>query len=252
MLFQDYPGFQSIMNKGTLPEKRNQTIDLIRGIDIVFMVLFNYSVTLRYFGLINIQADLFYRSLPLVIASIFIFLSGAAAYASFEKNKENFGRRYFIRGGKLLIFAAFITLFTAIFVPEGTVYFGILHFFAISSFLIPIFMKYHDLNPIAAVLIILSGIYLQTKEFSFPYLLWLGFMPENFTTFDYFPMLPWLGVLLLGIYSGKNIMTRTNNIKFNNISAEVFVFWGRNSLTVYLIHQPLLIFFLMLVGYRIF
>jgi len=243
------------MNKGTLPKKsqfRNQTIDLIRGVDIVFMVLFNYSVTLRYFGLLNIQPDLHYRSLPLVIASVFIFLSGAVAYASFENNKENFGRRYFIRGTKLLIFAAFITLFTAIFVPEGTVYFGILHFFAISSFLIPVFMKYHDLNPVAAVLIILSGIYLQTRDFSFPYLLWLGFMPEDFTTFDYFPLLPWLGVLLLGIYSGKSIMTRTNHIKFNNKSAKVFIFLGKNSLTVYLIHQPLLIFFLMLIGYRLF
>jgi uncharacterized membrane protein len=244
-----------MMNKGTLPIKsllRNQTIDLIRGVDIVFMVLFNYSVTLRYFGLLHIQPDIYYRSLPLVIASVFIFLSGAAAYASFENNKENFARRYFFRGGRLLVFAAFITLFTAIFVPEGTVYFGILHFFALSSFIIPVFMKYNGLNPIAGVLIILSGIYLQTRDFSFPYLLWLGFMPENFTTFDYFPLLPWLGVLMLGIFSGKSIIERTGQFKFNNRSAKAFVFLGRNSLTVYLIHQPILIFFLVLIGYRVF
>jgi uncharacterized membrane protein len=243
------------MNKGTLPDKshlRNQTIDLIRGIDIVFMVLFNYTVTLRYFGLINLQPDIYYRSLPLVIASIFIFLSGAAAYASLENNKEHFARRYFKRGGKLLVFAAFITLFTAIFVPEGTVYFGILHFFAISSFFVPFFMKYNELNPISGVLIILSGIYLQTMDFSFSYLLWLGFMPRNFTTFDYFPLLPWLGVLLLGIFSGKSIVAKTSHIKYNKKSAEVFVFLGRNSLTVYLLHQPLLISFLMLIGYRVF
>ncbi len=244
-----------IMNTGSMPNKyhtRNQTIDILRGVDIVFMVLFNYSVTLRYFGLLNIQPDLYYSSLPLVIASIFIFLSGAAAYASFMNNKENFGRRYFIRGGRLLAFSAFITLFTAIFVPEGTVYFGILHFFAVSSFLVPVFMKYNELNPIAGVLIILSGIYLQTRDFSFTYLLWLGFMPENFTTFDYFPLLPWLGVLLLGIFSGKNIIERTKNIKFNNKLAGAFVFLGRNSLMVYLIHQPLLIALLMLIGYRLF
>ena len=231
---------------------RNQTVDLIRGVDMVFMVLFNYSVTLNYFGLLHMQPDLFYRSLPLVIASIFIFLSGAAAYASFENNKENFARRYFTRGIRLLVFAAFITLFTAIFVPEGTVYFGILHFFAISSFLVPVFIKYNELNPIAGILIILSGIYLQTREFSYPYLLWLGFIPENFTTFDYFPLLPWLGLLCLGIFSGKSIITKTGHIKFNNKSAEVFVFLGRNSLTVYLIHQPLLISFLMFIGYSVF
>lgn len=243
------------MNIVKHPDKtllRNQTIDLIRGVDIVFMVLFNYTVTLRYFGLIGIRPDLYYRSFPIVVASVFIFLSGAAAYASFKNNKDNFSRRYFIRGGKLVVFAAFVTLFTAIFVPEGTVYFGILHFFAISSFFIPVLMKYNELNLPAGVLIILSGIYLQTRDFSFPYLLWLGFMPENFTTFDYFPLLPWLGVLVLGIYSGKSIITKTGHIKFNNKAAATFVFLGRNSLTVYLIHQPLLIFFLMLTGYKLF
>ncbi|MCE8423024.1 MAG: DUF1624 domain-containing protein, partial [Candidatus Methanoperedens sp.] len=152
-------------------QKRVQSIDFIKGVDIVFMVIFNYSVTLRYFGLIDIQPDLFYRLFPLIIASIFIFLSGSTAHASFENDRENFSRRYLFRGVKLLIFAAFITIFTKMFVPDGTVYFGILHFFAISSFLMPIFIKYDKLNLIAGILIILSGIYLQMKEFSFVYLL---------------------------------------------------------------------------------
>jgi uncharacterized membrane protein len=98
----------------------------------------------------------------------------------------------------------------------------------------------------------LSGIYLQTREFSFPYLLWLGFMPENFTTFDYFPLIPWLGVLLLGIFSGKSIYKKTGHITFKNKLPGAFVFLGRKSLTVYLIHQPALISILMLTGYRLF
>ncbi len=243
------------MNTGLTHDKyhtRNQTIDLIRGIDIIFMVLFNYSVTLRYFGLLDIKPDLYYNSLPMIIASIFIFLSGNAAYVSFENNKENFGRRYFARGGKLLIFAAFITLFTSIFVPDGTVYFGILHFFAISSFLVPVFIKYARLNLIAGVLIILAGFLLQTTKVDFPYLLWLGFMPQYFTTFDYFPLMPWLGVLLLGIYSGKSVIEKTGHITFRHKLANVFIFLGRNSLTVYLIHQPLLVALLMLLGYSLF
>ncbi len=113
-----------------LEQGRNQMVDLIRGIDIVFMVLFNYSVTLSYFRLINMPSNfLYWFVLPILIAVIFIFVSGVAAHISFEKNKENFRKKYFIRGGKLLIFAAIITLFTYIFVPEGTIFFGILHFF---------------------------------------------------------------------------------------------------------------------------
>ncbi|HEY9207055.1 MAG TPA: heparan-alpha-glucosaminide N-acetyltransferase [Candidatus Methanoperedens sp.] len=232
---------------------RNQFIDLVRGIDLILMVLFNYSVTLGYFGLIQKPPDFLYSFIfPRAIASIFIFLSGVVAYISYENRKNDFSRRYFMRGGKLLIFAAFITLFTYMFVPEGTIYFGILHFFAAGSFLVPFFIRYSRMNLVAGVLIILTGVFLQQREFDFPYLLWLGFMPENFSTFDYFPLIPWLGVLMLGIYSGKNIAGRTAYIKFENRLAGIFKLLGEHSLTVYLLHQPVLVILLMVSGFKTF
>lgn len=233
--------------------ERIQTIDIIRGVDIVLMILFNYSVTLDYFRIINMLPGFFYSFVfPRAIASVFIFISGAAAYVSFEKSKENFGKKYYIRGVKLIFFAILITLFTYIFVPARAVYFGILHFFAISSFLVPFFIKYNKLNLVAGLLIALPGFYLQLTEFDFSYLLWLGFTPENFSTFDYFPLIPWLGVLMLGIYSGKCIIKRTVNIKFKSRFAAVFMFLGKNSLAIYLIHQPVLVLLLMALGFNIF
>ncbi len=236
-----------------LMQERIQTIDIIRGVDIVLMILFNYSVTLSYFRLINMPPDFLYRFVfPRAIASVFIFISGAAAYVSFENHRENFSKRYFIRGVKLIVFAILITLFTYIFVPAGTVYFGILHFFAISSFLVPVFIKYNTLNLVAGLLIALPGFYLQLTEFDFSYLLWLGFTPENFSTFDYFPLIPWFGVLLLGMYSGKYVVERTVNIKSEGKLADIFSVLGKNSLTIYLIHQPALILLLMVLGFKIF
>ncbi len=232
---------------------RNQFIDLVRGIDLILMVLFNYSVTLGYFGLIQRPSGFLYSFIfPRAIASIFIIISGVAAYISHESRKNDFTTRYFLRGVKLLIFAAFITLFTHIFVPEGTIYFGILHFFAASSFLVLFFIKYRRLNLVAGVLIILAGFFLQQKEFDFPHLLWLGLMPENFSTFDYFPLIPWLGVLMLGIYSGKNIVERTAYFKFENRLAGIFKFLGKHSLTIYLLHQPVLVILLMVSGFKTF
>ncbi len=233
--------------------ERIQAIDLVRGVDIILMVLFNYSVTLSYFGIIQAQSDfLYWRVFPISIASIFIFLSGAAARISFENHKEGFGKRYFTRGLKLLIFAAFVTLFTSIFVPEGTIYFGILHFFAASSFLVPLFIKYNRLNLVAGLSIVTAGFYLQQTEFNFSYLFWLGFMPQDFSTFDYFPLIPWLGVLLLGVYSEKYIAGKTSNIRFKNKLAGKFMFLGKNSLTVYLVHQPILIIILLALGFKLF
>ncbi len=237
----------------SLKRDRIQAIDLARGVDIVLMILFNYSVTLSYFGLIRMPSDFLYSFLfPRAVASIFIFLSGVAAYASFESSKDNFNERYYRRGLKLLFFSMFVTLFTYIFVPEGTVLFGILHFFAFTSFLMPFFIRYNRLNLIAGLLISLSGIFLQRMEFGFSYLFWLGFTPENFTAFDYFPLIPWVGILLLGIYSGKYIIRRTAGMKFENKLVSIFAFLGKNSLTIYLIHQPVLVILLFVSGFKLF
>lgn len=236
-----------------LEQDRIQAIDFVKGIDIIFMVLFNYSITLDYFNLIRIPSSSLYRYiLPVSIASIFIFISGVTSYISYQKQKKKLTRNYFIRGIKLLFYAILITLFTYVFVPRNTIFFGILHFFAVTSFLIPIFIKYNKLNLIAGLWLILSGVYLQQQTFGFSYFFWLGFIPENFSTFDYFPMIPWLGVILLGIYYGKYIDEKTQKIKFNSNFSNIFKFLGKHSLTVYLIHQPLLILFLIVFGFKLF
>lgn len=242
------------MLENSLPKKnRIQAIDLIKGIDILFMVLFNYSVTLNYFNLIRIPPDyLYHRVLPISIASVFIFISGVAAYVSYEKHKEISTRKYFLRGVKLLFFAILITLFTYVFVPRNAIFFGILHFFAITSFLIPVLLKYNKLNLIAGLSIIISGIYLQQQTFNFSYLFWLGFIPKEFSTFDYFPLIPWMGVILLGIYYGRYFVEKTANINFKSKYSGIFIFLGRNSLTVYLFHQPLLILILTATGLKLF
>lgn len=236
-----------------LEQDRIQAIDFVRGIDIIFMVLFNYSITLDYFNLIRIPSSSLYRYiLPVSIASIFIFISGVTSYISYQKQKEKVTRKYLIRGIKLLFYAILITLFTYVFVPRNAIFFGILHFFAVTSFLIPVFIKYNKLNLIAGLLFILSGVYLQQQTFGFSYFFWLGFIPENFSTFDYFPMIPWMGVILLGIYYGKYIAEKTQKIKFNSNFSNIFKFLGKHSLTVYLIHQPLLILFLIVFGFKLF
>ena len=144
-----------------------------------------------------------------------------------------------------------ITLFTYVFVHQKTVYFGIIHFFAVSSFLIPFFITRKNLNIIASISIILAGFYLQQTEFNFSYLFWLGFVPENLSTFDYFPLIPWLGVILLGILSGKLIVGNTSNIKFKSRISRAFASFGKHSLTIYLFHQPALVILLIALGFQI-
>jgi uncharacterized membrane protein len=241
------------IEKPLLEQERIQVIDLIKGIDIIFMVLFNYSVTLDYFRVIPKPSDYLYQYiLPISIASIFIFMSGVTSYINYEKHKEKLTRKYFIRGIKLLFFASLITLFSYVFVPEYAIFFGILHFFAVSSFLIPFFIKYNELNLVAGLSIILSGVYLRQHTFNFSYLFWLGFVPEDLSTFDYFPLIPWFGVILLGVHYGKYIIEKTANMRFKGEISSIFTFLGKHSLTVYLVHQPALILLLIALGFKLF
>jgi uncharacterized membrane protein len=241
------------VKKPLLNKERIQAIDLIKGIDIVFMILFNYSVTLDYFRLIQIPYNYLYQYiLPISIASVFIFMSGVTSYINYEKNKEKLTRKYFIRGMKLIFFATLITLLSYVFVPQYTIYFGILHFFGVSSFLIPFFIKYNKLNLIAGLSIILLGFYFRQQNFNFSYLFWLGFVPENLSTFDYFPLIPWFGVILLGVYNGRYIIKKTANLRFERKISNIFTFLGKHSLTVYLVHQPALILILIAFGFKLF
>jgi uncharacterized membrane protein len=233
--------------------RRIFALDFLRGFAVILMISFNYSVTLNYFRVVDIPYNFLYWFIfPRFIAAIFIFISGVVAYVTYKNYKTKFLQLYFRRGIKLLIFAFLISLFTYLFVPSGTILFGILHFFAVSSFLIPFFIRYDKLNLIAGLSITLFGIYLQLVAFNFSYLFWLGFIPTNFFTFDYFPIMPWLGVLMLGIYFAKKFIGKTAKFQTKSVLGKLFAFLGRNSLTIYLIHQPILIFILMFLGFKLF
>jgi uncharacterized membrane protein len=233
--------------------KRVFALDSIRGFAIILMIIFNYSVTLNYFRVFEIPYNfLYWFVFPRFIAAIFVFVSGIVAYVSYKNLKEKIRRNYFLRGFKLLFFAILITLFTYLFVPNETIFFGILHFFAVSSFLVPFFIKYRRFNFVAGCFITLVGFYMQLISFNFSFLFWLGFIPSNFVTFDYFPLMPWLGVLMLGIYFGGNIVKKVAKAQSNSIFGRFFAILGKNSLTIYLVHQPILILILALLGFRLF
>lgn len=232
--------------------RRISSIDFLRGFAIILMIFFNYSVTLSYFHILDFAYNfLYWFVFPRIIGGIFIFVSGVAAYVSYKNSKERFRKKYFLRGVKLLVFAIAITAFTYIFVPQGTILFGILHFFAVSSFILPFVISYNRFNLIAGIFLTLFGIYLQLTSFSFSSLFWLGFMPENFFTFDYFPLIPWTGVLLLGVFFSREFIRKTIKIRAKNTLGRTLTFLGKHSLTIYLIHQPILILVLMLFGFKL-
>jgi uncharacterized membrane protein len=84
-----------------------------------------------------------------------------------------------------------------------------------------------------------------------PWLFWLGFEPANHVYVDYFPLLPWFGVVLLGIFAGYTLYGRSGRrFGLPDLSAwqpvEILQGLGAHSLKIYLIHQPVLFAILLL------
>ena len=100
-----------------------------------------------------------------------------------------------------------------------------------------------------------AGIVLQNQNVAlpFPWLLWLGLPPVAYATFDYFPLLPWFGLILLGVWLG-GLLYAGGRRGFplpdlgGALPVRLLDFLGRHSLLIYLIHQPILMGALGLLG----
>ncbi|MFB6088457.1 MAG: heparan-alpha-glucosaminide N-acetyltransferase domain-containing protein, partial [Candidatus Aenigmatarchaeota archaeon] len=121
------------------------------------------------------------------------------------------------------------------------------------------FLRYID-NIISiytiGILLFFMGALIQTMTFDFNWLLWVGFRPEGFHSVDYFPMLPWFGLVLLGLALGKTYYPKYernfDEPREPHRVEEYLCFLGRHTLKVYMIHQPVLFAILYLLGYNLF
>ncbi len=225
-------------------------IDFLRGVAIIMMIVFHVIFDMYYFANyeINLQSG-FWWLFARITASIFIFLVGISLTVSYSRairNKQkNLLLKYLYRGTKIFSWGLIITLITWIFLRQGFIVFGVLHFIGLAIILAYFFLRFRLLNLFLGIGLILTGIYLRGFVFDYPYFLWLGLIPQGFYTLDYFPLLPWFGLVLLGLFFGKLLYPegkRSFRIReTRNPIARSFCFLGRHSLLIYLVHQPVLI-----------
>lgn len=240
-------------------QERFWEIDFLRGLAILMMIAYHFIFDLSFFGIYTFynysEMSWFY---PRLIASIFIFLVGVSLYLSYTRaeisdiyTKEwDFFFKYLKRGLWIFSLGLIVTLATWIFIRADFIIFGILHFVGLAIILQYPFLKYSKrykyLNLIAGLIFIIIGVYLVSFTFDFTGLLWLGFIPQSFNTVDYFPLLPWLGVVSFGIFVGS-ILYRNYQRRFKlpdlsgYLPIRTFTYLGRHSLIIYFIHQPILI-----------
>jgi uncharacterized membrane protein len=127
--------------------------------------------------------------------------------------------------------------------------FGILHLIGASIILAYPFLGLKLPNVALGAACIATGLYLH--GFHNSWLVWLGTRPDFFML-DYWPIFPWFGVMLLGVFAGNALYGDRGKLDASPSarppSVEPLTFLGRHSLLVYLVHQPILLAALLLLG----
>lgn len=219
-------------------------IDALRGFAIGLMVIYHFCFDLSYFGLapFDFYQDHFWINFRTLILSLFLGLVGVSLVLA-SRPRLNV-RRYLRRLILLVASAALVSLSTWWMFGERLVFFGVLHFIAVASVLGLLFLRAGWLNLIAGVGVILFATQYQSAWFDTPGRRWIGLMTHKPLTEDYVPLLPWIGVVLLGLFAGPYIM-QWSQAHLQRTRHAVHLRWlvlaGRHSLVIYLIHQPLLI-----------
>ncbi len=229
--------------------KRFWEIDFLRGAAVMLMVISNFVTDMDFFGLYS-SAGLFWWAFARITASLFIFLAGVSLAVSCSRaikkmSGNKLAKKCLLRGAKIFSFGMAITAVTWLFIPSAYVRFGVLHLIGLSIMLAYPFLKFRKFNLLLGIAAVISGLSLSRLTFDFPWLLWLGFIPGGFYSVDYFPLLPWFGVMLIGLFFGNMLYPKgKRRIRLPEIKsapAGFIGFLGRNSLLIYMVHQPVLI-----------
>ena len=81
---------------------------------------------------------------------------------------------------------------------------------------------------------------LPNERWPIPNLYMFGFPDANFASADYFPILPWIFMFFLGTYAGKFIKEGHMPKWFYTIKIPFLPVAGRNTLIIYVVHQPII------------
>lgn len=234
--------------------QRYWEIDLLRGLAVIMMITFHLLFNLVFFGEYPFVVDAgFWFYFQQATAGLFFLIAGIAMTLSYARANDRSFWPFLRRGGRIFAWGMIVTVVTWLFLRDGYVVFGVLHSIGISIILAYPFLKRPFWALPAGVFSLVIGNYLENFTFSFPWLLWLGFVPERFYTVDYFPLLPWFGLILLGLFLG-GLLYPAGRRRFPLPDCPEFpllrgvIFLGRHSLVIYLLHQPVLLALLAVLG----
>ncbi|MEO6564643.1 MAG: heparan-alpha-glucosaminide N-acetyltransferase [Casimicrobiaceae bacterium] len=232
---------------------RVAAIDNLRGLAIIAMVVYHFCFDLRHFGFItaDMYRDPFWLHARTAILSSFLLLAGISLVLAQRdaRGRDRFWRHVLrVAAAALLVSAASYVVF-----PQRYIWFGVLHAIAISLVLVRPLISRPALALALGVALLVAGNTWSSPWFDHRTWGWMGFMTAKPATEDYVPLVPWTGMILLGMALAYPL--QRNGFQALAVFARLPPWlgaMGRHSLAIYLIHQPLLFgaLFLVAKGWR--
>lgn len=222
----------------SLGSKRIWELDFLKGTALLFMIFDHVVYDLGAFFSRNTSSLGFFKEGIGQIAAV-IFMTVSAV--SVTLGKRNL-RHSLIVGSAAVFLTAFTFAFDKVTGSSTIIWFGILHFLALSM-LIGHFAKKLP----KALLLILSvcsfalGKYFLSLSVSMPYLCFLGLCSPDFYSSDFFPLFPNLAYTFLGLFIGKSIYKEKTSVFARHPKTKAINFLGRHTLIIYLVHQPVVL-----------
>ncbi len=226
------------------PQSRFALVDAARGIAIVMMFSFHFCFDLNFFGFThwNFYTDPFWLHYRTVIVSSFLFVMGVSLYLAHQREIRwpAYRRRLLI----LALCAGLVSASSYFFAHERFIFFGILHFITVASLLGLLFLRLYWANLVLGVVLIVLGSQIKLAFFDQPLLQWFGLMTHKPVTEDYVPLLPWFGVVLLGLFFARFSLNQPFFLPLYRWQSgspltRLLGLAGRHSLLIYMVHQPL-------------
>ncbi|MFA5332995.1 MAG: heparan-alpha-glucosaminide N-acetyltransferase [Candidatus Nanoarchaeia archaeon] len=208
-------------------------LDFFRGAAVIMMIIFHFLFYLDYFGFMKLSLySGFIGKFQMTIPLIFLTVSGISS----SIQARVFGKKsVLIRGFNIFGLALLITIATFLLFPHDFVFFGILHCIG-ACIILSYFISNKKLALIFGIAILFISEFINNYAVNFKYLSILGFNYANLSTFDYYPLIPWLGVFLIGTYLGSEFYKNRKAKKMKNGIINSVCFMGKHSLKIYFIH----------------
>ena len=226
-------------------------VDVLRGLAVAQMIVYHFIYDLNYFGWLQLGMT---RNQPWVgwrtaIVTQFLLLVGVSLALRLARRPG--WRDFWWRWAQVAAAAALVSLGSWLMFGPRWIYFGILHFIAVALVVARLLAPLREWNLLPAAAALAAWWFYLDPAFNAAPANIVGFVTIKPRTEDYVPLFPWIGVVLIGV--GLGSLWQRAGWRVPAVLApldadppRLLTLLGTWALTVYVVHQPVLMGVLML------